>query len=68
MSQDEPNFDVIWPRENLQPPQPGKPPLTRDQIVTAAIAIADEQGLDALSIRRIATRLGVGATSLYWHV
>ena len=68
MSQDEPNFDMIWPRESLQPPQPGKPPLTRDQIVAAAIGIADEQGIDALSIRRIATRLGVGATTLYWHV
>lgn len=68
MSQDEPNFDMIWPRESPQPGQPGKPPLTRDQIVATAIGIADEDGIDSLSIRRIATRLGVGATSLYWHV
>jgi AcrR family transcriptional regulator len=68
MSQDEPNFDMIWPRETPQPEQPGKPPLTRDQIVATAIEIADEDGIDSLSIRRIATRLGVGATSLYWHV
>jgi AcrR family transcriptional regulator len=67
MSQDEPDFDLLWPRES-PPPEPGKPPLTRDQIVTAAIEIADEQSLEAVSIRRIASRLGAGATSLYWHI
>jgi AcrR family transcriptional regulator len=67
-SHDEPNFDALWPRASPPPPEPGKPPLTRDQIVAAAIEIADEQGIDSLSIRRIATRLGVGATSLYWHI
>ena len=64
----EPNFDMIWPREDVTAAPPGKPPLTRDQIVAAAIELADEQGIDALSIRRIATRLGVGATTLYWHI
>ncbi|HEY1623274.1 MAG TPA: TetR/AcrR family transcriptional regulator C-terminal domain-containing protein [Streptosporangiaceae bacterium] len=68
MSHDEPNFDIIWPREAPAAPQPGKPPLTREQIVAAAIELADEDGIDALSIRRIATKLGVGATTLYWHI
>jgi AcrR family transcriptional regulator len=68
MSEDEPNFEMLWPRERPQSAEPGKPPLTRDQIVAAAIGIADEQDLDAVSIRRIAAKLGVGATSLYWHI
>jgi len=43
-------------------------PLTRDQIVQAAIRIADAEGLDALSMRRLAQDLSVATTSLYWHV
>ncbi|RJO68247.1 TetR/AcrR family transcriptional regulator [Nocardia panacis] len=42
--------------------------LTRAAIVDTAIEIADEEGLDALSMRRIADRLGVGAMSLYRHI
>lgn len=45
-----------------------KAPLSRDQIVRAAIALADVQGLEALSMRRLAASLQSGATSLYWHV
>lgn len=37
-------------------------------IVEAAIAIADEEGLGALSMRRVADRLGHGVMSLYRHV
>lgn len=60
---------MIWLRDGpAQPGVPGKPPLSREQIVTAAIELADEGGLEAASVRRIAGRLGVGATSLYWHV
>jgi AcrR family transcriptional regulator len=43
-------------------------PLTRERIVDAAIALADEQGLDAVSMRRLAGALGVEAMSLYHHV
>ncbi|QLY27778.1 TetR/AcrR family transcriptional regulator [Nocardia huaxiensis] len=42
--------------------------LTRDAIVTTAISLADESGLDALSMRRIADRMSVGAMSLYRHI
>ncbi|MBT9329369.1 TetR/AcrR family transcriptional regulator, partial [Salmonella enterica subsp. enterica serovar Typhimurium] len=45
-----------------------EPKLSREAIVDAAIALADEDGLDALSMRRIADRMGVGAMSLYRHV
>jgi AcrR family transcriptional regulator len=42
--------------------------LTRGSIVDAAIALADEAGVDALSMRRIADRMGAGAMSLYRHI
>jgi AcrR family transcriptional regulator len=42
--------------------------LTRDEIVDAAIAIADDEGAEALSMRRIAQVLRSGTMSLYWHV
>jgi AcrR family transcriptional regulator len=45
-----------------------KPRLSADQIVEAATAIADAEGLTALSMRRVAERLGVTAMSLYTYV
>jgi AcrR family transcriptional regulator len=42
--------------------------LTRDRIIGAAVAIADRDGIDAVTLRRIATDLGVHVTSLYNHV
>jgi TetR/AcrR family tetracycline transcriptional repressor len=43
-------------------------PLTRDRIVRAALRVMDEEGLDALSMRRIGREVGVEAMSLYNHV
>ncbi|AFU03444.1 TetR/AcrR family transcriptional regulator [Nocardia brasiliensis] len=42
--------------------------LNRAAIIDTAITLADEEGLDALSMRRIADAMGVGAMSLYRHV
>jgi len=42
--------------------------LNNERIVAAALSIADREGLDALSMRRIAEELGAGAMSLYRHV
>jgi DNA-binding transcriptional regulator YhcF (GntR family) len=42
--------------------------LTQERILHAAIGVADAEGLSALSMRRIAAELGVGAMSLYRHV
>lgn len=42
--------------------------LSRDVIVTAAVRVLDEAGLDGFSMRRVAAALGTGAASLYWHV
>lgn len=48
--------------------RPGRSGLTLAAIIEAAIAIADAEGLDAVSMRRVAQRLNVGAMSLYTHV
>lgn len=47
---------------------PGEPALSRDAVVAAAMAIADADGLGAVSMRAVASRLGVEAMSLYHHV
>ena len=44
------------------------PPLTRERILHTAIAMADKDGFDAVTLRRIAAQLGVHVTSLYNHV
>ncbi len=44
------------------------PALARDRVVAAAVAIADAEGLSALSIRGLASRLDTPAMSLYRHV
>ncbi|GLW11899.1 TetR family transcriptional regulator [Microtetraspora sp. NBRC 13810] len=47
----------------------GRPPsYSRAQIAEAAIAIADEHGIDAVSMRKVAAALGTGAMSLYRYV
>jgi AcrR family transcriptional regulator len=50
-----------------QPPRRDRG-LSRDEIVSAAIAVADAEGPDAISMRRIARELNAGAMSLYWYV
>lgn len=45
-----------------------QPALGREQIVRAAVALADAEGPEAVSMRRLAAALGAGAMSLYWHV
>src|SRR5699024_12413685 len=43
-------------------------PLSRERIVDAAIELADEAGLDAVTMSHVAKRLGAGTMSLYRHV
>ncbi|MFC5832126.1 TetR/AcrR family transcriptional regulator C-terminal domain-containing protein [Nonomuraea insulae] len=43
-------------------------PLNREKVLDAALALADEEGLEGLSMRRLAKILGVEAMSLYNHV
>src|SRR5919201_4012821 len=45
-----------------------KADLSRGAIIERALAIADEEGLEAVTIRRIAQEFGVTPMALYWHV
>lgn len=47
---------------------PGRPPLTRERIAGLALEIANREGIDALSMRGLADRLGVGTMTLYGYV
>ena len=42
--------------------------ITRERIVAAALDLLDEAGIDAVTVRALAARLGVKAPALYWHV
>jgi AcrR family transcriptional regulator len=46
----------------------GRTPLNRDRVLQAAIALADEAGLESFSMRRLAQELGVVPMALYKHV
>jgi AcrR family transcriptional regulator len=41
--------------------------LSRSAVVDRALALADREGIEALTIRRLATELGVTPMALYWH-
>ncbi|UBV44380.1 TetR/AcrR family transcriptional regulator (plasmid) [Deinococcus taeanensis] len=45
-----------------------RPPLTRERILRTSLELADQHGLEALSMRRVGQALGVEAMSLYKHV
>lgn len=53
----------VWTRPRKQ-----REHLSREQIVAEAVLLLDADGLEALSMRKLGTRLGAGATSLYRHV
>jgi TetR/AcrR family transcriptional regulator, tetracycline repressor protein len=46
----------------------GRITLTRADVVEAATHLLDVEGVDALSMRRVAAALGTGPSTLYWHV
>ncbi|MFE1229891.1 TetR/AcrR family transcriptional regulator [Streptomyces sp. NPDC058745] len=63
-------LELLW-REGGTPPTSRRGPrqgLTVDAVVDAAIALADEGGLDALTMRAVAQRLGVTPMTLYTYV
>lgn len=61
----EPVPALVWTREQ---PRPRHRAPSVAQIVVRAVAIADAEGLAALSMRRVATELGSGTASLYRYV
>src|SRR5690606_17125959 len=58
---------AVW-ATHLHPPPPSKQSLTIDRIVQAAIAVADADGLRAVSMARVAADLGFTPMSLYRHI
>jgi AcrR family transcriptional regulator len=60
---------LLWraPEESVRRPGP-RAGLGVDRIVSAAVELADSEGLAAVTMRRLATELGVGAMTLYTHV
>ncbi|MEV6674595.1 TetR/AcrR family transcriptional regulator C-terminal domain-containing protein [Streptomyces sp. NPDC051162] len=56
----------VWTRPQRRKRE--QPTLSREQIVSVALELLDADGIDALSMRKLGTRLNAGATSLYTHV
>jgi AcrR family transcriptional regulator len=58
-----------WSREqSAHRTRADRPALSRDAIVEAAVRVIDEEGFDAVSMRRVAQEFGTGAASLYAYV
>jgi AcrR family transcriptional regulator len=55
----------VQTRKNLRK---GRDPLSRERVLRAAVALADERGAKELTMRKLAKELGVEAMSLYNHV
>lgn len=62
------SIELLWGIQDQRPRRGPKPRLTVDGIAKVAIELADEEGLAALSMRKVAERLGVTAMSLYTYV
>lgn len=60
---------LLWRVHTGEPPRRGpRPRLELDQVVDAAIALADTEGLEAVTMRSLARRLGISAMALYTYV
>jgi AcrR family transcriptional regulator len=49
-------------------PRTGEEPLTRERILSTALSMVDEEGIEALSMRRLARELGVDPMAIYHHL
>jgi AcrR family transcriptional regulator len=69
---DQPGSPTRWltgsAEADLNTRGPGRPPLGLKRIIDAATEILDDEGIDALSMRSLATRLGSSTATLYRHV
>jgi AcrR family transcriptional regulator len=61
------SMELLWGVQE-RPRRGPRPRLTVEEITFAAIEVADTEGLAALSMRRVAERLGIAAMSLYTYV
>lgn len=57
--------EPVWTKRE---PGSRRPRVSREQIAAAALAIADAEGIDAVSMRRVAAEVGLGTMSLYHYV
>jgi AcrR family transcriptional regulator len=64
-ARERPPAALVWMRDR---DRGVRPVLNEQKIVRVAVDLADAEGIDALSMRRIATELGSGTTSLYRHI
>ncbi|GAA5068082.1 AcrR family transcriptional regulator [Thermocatellispora tengchongensis] len=62
------SIELLWGLQDSRPKRGPKPRFTVAGIARVAIEIADAEGLAALSMRRVADKLGVTAMSLYTYV
>lgn len=51
----------------IQTKKPVRTPLRRDTLIAGAIRLADQEGLDAVTVRRLAQQHDVTPMALYWH-
>lgn len=58
------SLELLWGSQT----KPGRSGLTVLKLIEAAVALCDDEGLAALSMRQVAERLGVGTMSLYTYV
>ena len=61
------SLELFWEARDRSARGP-KPALTLDAVVRAAIDLADDEGIGTLTMRRVATRLGVTSMALYRYV
>jgi TetR/AcrR family tetracycline transcriptional repressor len=50
------------------PRRKGSTPVTRERVIEAALRLIDDEGIEALTMRRLARTLGVDAMALYYHL
>ena len=60
--------ELLWAPAQQSPVRGPKPRTSLSEVVAAGVEIADAEGLAALSMRKVASRLGIGAMSLYTYV
>ncbi|MFD8196427.1 TetR/AcrR family transcriptional regulator [Streptomyces wuyuanensis] len=65
-AEEKPPIPSVWAHPKRRKRE--QPALSRDQIVAEALHLLDEEGVEALSMRRLGARLNAGATSFYSHV
>lgn len=61
------SLELLW-RKGNGPRRGPKSKVTLDQIVAAAVAVADDEGVDAVSTRRVADMVGISPMSFYTHI